>query len=420
MFGLPPAWYAAKTDVHDMLNAAGRGQAGGRSRLRSVLAASELALATVLLIGAGLLVRTFLNLEHARLGFDSSKLLTFQVSLPVTKYPLADRALLFHRSLVESLRAMPGVRAAAVSSGVPFGQSNYTRSPFIAVGDSALPPDTPVPTDWRIVSPGYFETMAIPLVRGRDFTDHDGPKSALVTIVSQSAAKTFWGDRDPIGRVLRRPNDDRLFTVVGVVSDVRSIALNQESPMLYYPSAWRVFPLMDVVIRSDAAPASLIAAARRRVQDLDADLPLANVRTMDALIATAAAQPRLSAQLVGGFAVLAVVIAGIGIYGVLAYSVSQRRREIGLRLALGSRIDALIRLIVGEGMMIAGAGIIVGVLAALLLGRAIGGLVYGVQPRDPVTVIGVVVVVTTVALMACWIPARRAARVDPLTALREE
>jgi len=314
---------------------------------------------------------------------------------------------------------MPGVHDAAVSSGVPFGQGNYTRSPFIAVGDSALPADTQVPTDWRIVSGGYFRTMGIPLVRGRDFTDQDTAASQLVTIVSQAAARTFWGDRDPIGRTLKRPNDDRLFTVVGVVGDVRSAALNQESPVLYYPASWRVWPLMDVVLRGND-PGALTAAARQPVHAIDPDLPLANVRTMDELIANTAAQPRLSALLIGVFAGLALVIATIGIYGVLAYSVNQRTREIGLRLALGSRVGSVVRLIVREGMTIAGAGILIGVAAALLFARAIGGLVYGIRPRDPATMLGVTGLLALVALAACWLPARRAARVDPLVALREE
>ena len=246
IFGMAPASYAARADVNEMLKT-GRGAGAVGGRLRRWLAAAELALATVLLVGAGLLVQTFLNLQHARLGFESSGLLTFQLAPPPSTYTLSDKAPMFYRALLDSIAATPGVGSAAVSSGIPFGQGNYTTSPMMTVGPSALPRDTSVPIDWRIVSPGYFRTMAIPLLRGRDFTDRDGPAMPPVTIVSQATAKKFWGDEDPIGRTLHRSNDSRTYTVVGVVGDVRSTTLNQESPALYYPMAARVWPLMDVV-----------------------------------------------------------------------------------------------------------------------------------------------------------------------------
>jgi len=419
VFGMAPASYAAKADVNEMLKAS-RGAGPGRGRLRRGLAAAELALATVLLIGAGLLIQTFLNLQGARLGFESSGLLTFQLAPPTARYPLNDKAPLFYRALLDTLRAVPGVRSAAVSSGIPFGQGNYTTSPIMTVGPSPLPPDTPVPIDWRIVSPGYFKTMAIPLLRGHDFSDRDDATMPLVTIVSQATAKKFWGDADPIGRTLHRPTDNRTYTVVGVVGDVRSTTPNQESPALYYPMASRVWPLMDVVVRTDAPPATLLPVVRQKVHELDAELPLATVRTMDEWVSTSATQPRLSAALVGVFAFVAVLIAAIGIYGVLAYSVNQRTREIGLRIALGARADGLVRLVVKEGMGVALAGIGAGVVTAVALGQAIGNLVYGIAPRDPLTFAGVAALLALVSLAACAIPATRASRVDPMVALREE
>jgi putative ABC transport system permease protein len=420
VFGIAPASYAARTDVNEMLKTTARGAGRGRVRLRSGLAAAELALATVLLIGAGLLIQTFINLQRARLGFESKGLLTFQLAPPPAAYPLTDKAPFFYRALLDSLQAVPGVRSAAVSSGIPFGQGNYTTSPVVTIGPSALPPDTPVPVDWRIVSPGYFRTMSIPLLRGRDFSDGDGPNAPLVTIVSRATARKFWGDMDPIGRTLHRTADSRAFTVVGVVGDVRSTTLNQESPALYYPMAARVWPLMDVVVRTDSSPEALLPIVRQKVHELDAGLPVATVRTMDEWVSNSATQPRLSAALVGAFATVAVLIAAIGIYGVLAYSVNQRTREIGLRIALGARADGVVRLIVKEGMAVSIAGIAAGVVTAMILGRAVSSLVYGIRPDDPLTFATVAGVLALVALAACSLPARRAARVDPMIALREE
>ena len=312
------------------------------------------------------------------------------------------------------------MRRAGVSSGIPFGQGNYTTSPVKTVGQSVLPPDSAIPIDWRIVSPGYFQTMAMSLLRGRDFSDADGPRTPAVAIVSQATARKFWGDVDPLGRTLRRTADGRTFTVVGVVSDVRSTALNQESPALYYPMASRVWPLMDIVVRADVPPETLLPTLRQKVHALDAELPLATVRTMDEWVSSSAAQPRLSATMLGAFAIVAVLIAAIGIYGVLAYAVNQRTREIGLRMALGARAGGVMGLIVKEGMTVAVVGIGAGLLGAALLGDVIASLVYAVPVHDPMIFTTVAAVLALVAFAACWIPARRASHVDPMIALRSE
>src|SRR4029077_2056078 len=330
LFGLAPAWRMTRLDINDVLKQSGRGSSGGmRSRLRNGLAAAEGALATVLLIGAGLLIKSLGNLERAHLGFDSRGLITFQIALPTSKYPLAAQAPQFYRALLDSFRAPVGVRAAAVSSGIPFGAGSLSTSPVIAQG-SVLPPGTPAALDWRMGSGSYFQTMSIPLVRGRTFTDADGPGSPPVAIVSRDTAKKLWGVADPIGRSFYRAADSKtVFTVVGVVGDVRNTALNQQSPALYYPLAWRVGPVasrvnfvvMDVVARTDGSPESLVPTLRQRVRDLDPELPLANVRTMQEWISNNAAQPRLNARLLTLFAAMALLIAAIGIYAVLAYSV---------------------------------------------------------------------------------------------------
>ncbi len=419
LFGLAPALHAARGDVNTLLKQSARTGAHGRSPLRSGLVASELAIATVLLIGAGLLVQSLVELQRVRLGFRPDGLLTFQVSLPASRYP-GPKAPAFYQTLLDSLRSVPGVRDAAVSSGIPLGAGNYTSSPFETVGQSIVPPGTAFPLEWRTVSPTYFRALGIPLVRGRAFTDADGPTAAPVIVVSQSAARKFWGDADPIGRTVRRVADKKEFTVVGVVGNVRSTALTQEGSALYYPAAIRVWALMDVVVRSEGDPQRLLPAVRQKVRELDAEVPLANVRTMDEWVSNNAAQPRLNAVLLAAFAIVALAIAAVGTYGVLAYSVSQRTREIGLRLALGAPRGRVVRLIVREGMTIGTLGIGIGLASAYALSGALGSLVFGVRVHDPATFAAVSAALAIVALAACTLPALRAARVDPMVSLRDD
>ena len=421
LFGLAPALRGSRSNLSHVLRQGGRGLAGSAgARLRNSLAAAELALATILLIGAGLLLQTLANLERVQLGFQPHGLLTFQLSPPLVKYPVTGGAAHLYRALLDRLNAIPGVRGAAVSSGIPFGAGNYTTHPMFTTGASVLPPSTLVPIDWRIVSPGYFATMNIPLLRGRDFTDADNSTTAGVLIVSQSTAKKFWGDLDPIGRVLHPSAvPKQAITVIGVVGDVRDTALNQETPALYYPMAARVAGLMDVVVRTSAAPDSVLPAVRQKIRELDPQLALANIRTEDEWVSNSAAQPRLNSVLLGVFAAVALLIASIGIYGVLAYSVSQRTSEIGVRMALGATRSHVLRLIVTEGLVVAIAGIGLGLLGALALARVLASLVFGVQVHDPSTFAAAAFTLALVALAASIVPALRASRVDPMVALRQ-
>ena len=398
VFGIVPAWRTTKADINSVLKQGGRGSSGRVShRLRNSLAAIELALATVLLIGAGLFLRSLMNLERVRVGFDPQGLLTFQLAPPPAKYPLDGRAQQFYRAMLDSLQATPGVRAAAVSSGIPFGAGNYSTHPMLTTEPSVLPPETKVPVDWRSVSPGYFTALRIPLLRGRDFTDADGPApSQPVMIVSQSTARKFWGDADPIGHTLRRSAKPEIaFSIVGVVGDVRDQALNQESPTLYYPMGFRVWPLMDVVVRTDGQPEALLPTVRQKIHDLDPELALANVKTMQDWLSTSAAQPRLNTLLLSIFAFLALLIASIGIYGVL-------------------------RMTLFDGMKVAAVGMGCGVIAAVALGETVSSLVFGVNVRDLGTFVLVVVTLAIVTIAACAIPALRASGVSPLVALRYE
>jgi putative ABC transport system permease protein len=420
MFGVAPAWHAARTDLNEALKQTARALSSVRPRLRNGLAAVELALATMLLIGAGLLAQSLLRLQRVEPGFQPDHLLTFQLSLPVAKYA-GDKGAIAYRELLTALRAAPGVRDAAASSGIPFGAGNYTRTPIATTGPSPLPPDTAIPTDWRIVTPGFFRTMKIPLLRGREFTDADTPLAQQVVIVSQATAKSFWGDSDPIGRTLHRQGDTRQYSVVGVVGEVRNTALNQESPSIYYSSSLgRGLPVMDVVVRTEGKPESLLPVVRDRVKSLDPALPVSTVRTMEEWLSVNAAQPRLNAILLGIFAGVALLIAAIGIYGVLAYSVNQRTREIGLRMALGAPRGRVLRLILREGMLVGLIGIAAGITGALALSPALASLVFGVEVRDPKTYVAVAVTLSAIALAACVIPARSASKVDPLVALRAD
>jgi putative ABC transport system permease protein len=426
LFGLAPAWQTARTDLNSVLKQGGRSMIGsGNPLVRNGLVAAELALATVLLIGAGLLTQSLLHLQRVNLGFQPERLLTFQITLPKAKYPDIGQFRRFYLSLTASLRGMPGIRDAAVSSGIPLGAGNYNRSPTGTRGKSALPPGGLAPIDWRVAMPGYFHAMQIPLVRGRDFTEQDTPEAPRVAIVSQSAARKLWGDDDPIGRALVQ-GGVRSYTVVGVVGDVRANALDQEPfPTMYFPTQYftanvRQWAVQDIVVRTAGRPEAALAGVRQKVREMDPELAVSNVRTMDEWIANGAAQPRLDTTLLAGFAAIALLIASIGIYGVLAYSVNRRTREIGVRMALGAQAGDVLRMVVREGMVVAVAGIAVGLIAAVAASRALSTLLFGVASRDPLTFGGVAALLSLVALLACYVPARRASRVTPMEALRDE
>jgi putative ABC transport system permease protein len=417
LFGLAPAWSMTRADLHTALKQVSRSSTSGRRWLRSGLAAGELALATMLLIGAGLLGQTLMQLQRQPIGFAPDHLLTFQVSPPASKYPLDSKAPVFYASLIDALDGIPGVRGAAVSSGVPFGNGNYTTTPmFVTAGIT----DAPFPIDWRIVSPSFFRVMNVPLVKGRTFTEADRGDAGLVTVISQNTARRFFGDADPIGRTVSRVADQRAYTVIGIAGDVRDASLNQDSPVAYYPSPSRVWPRMDLIVRTTGEPTAIVAAVRQVVHQLDPEIPISNVRSETDWVSANAAQPRLNAVLLGIFSSVALIIAAIGVYGILAYSVNQRTREIGLRMALGASRGGVLRLVVQEGMLVGVVGILVGVAGALALGRAIASLVFGVPVHDPKTFVVVTGILTAVALAACVLPAARAARVDPQIALRGE
>ena len=422
LFGLAPALQTAKSDLISVLKQGGRsGAAGARPTLRKALIASELALATVLLVGAGLLMQSLFRMQAVTLGYQPENLLTFQLAPPASKYPGLAKTWTLYKSLIDSLQSVPGVRGAAISSGLPFGGGNYTRTPMAPLGPSKLPVGDAIPIDWRIVSPDYFKTMEIPLLRGRLFDEHDDANSAPVMVVSKVTAETLWGADDPVGKVIRIVGSGKQFSVIGVVGDVRNTALNQDPiAATYMSAAFRQMALMDVVVRTQGNPNAAIAGVRQKLQEVDSDLPMASVRTMQEWISTSAAQPRLNSALLEIFSLVALLIAAIGIYGVLSYSVNQRTREIGVRVALGAQRSDVVRLVAREGMLIALAGIGAGLAAAFAISRVIASLLYGIQAHDLLTFAGVAVVLLFVAAIACYLPAIRATRIDPIVALRYE
>ena len=421
LFGLAPAWHAARADLNTVLKQGSRSSIGGqRLIVRNGLVAGELALATILLVGAGLLMQSLLRLQQVQVGFRPEGVLTFQLAPPVARYANQAARWAFYREALQSLSAIPGVTGAAMSSGIPMGQGNFTRSPFMPTGASLLPDGASVPIDWRIVSPGYFRLMGIPLLAGRDLTERDVQGSTDVIAVSRATAQKFWGAENPIGKMLHRPTQTNSFTVVAVVGEVRHNALGTEFPSMYFSAATRLAPQMDIVIRTQGRPESALAAARAKIRELDPELPLSNVRTVEEYVYNNAAQPRLNAALLGVFAGVALLIAAIGVYGVLAYSVNQRTREIGLRMALGAQRSGVLWWVARQGMLVAAAGIGIGLAGAYALSRLLSTLLFEIQPRDSVTFTTVAAVLAVVALTACLVPARRASRVDPIVALRDE
>ena len=416
-FAILPALASSRGDLIGAIKEGARGTSSGSTRSRQVLAAAQVALATVLLVGAGLLVQSLQRLQRVDLGFDPANITTAMMGLPPDRFKEPGAAWEgFYKTLMDRLASAPGVQAAAMSSGAPFGGGN-TGMPINGVGETRMG-NASLQTDWRMVSPDYFRAMRIPLLRGRYFAGStDADKDTL--IVSATMARRMWGDADPIGRqILAGPNGR--YTIIGVVGDVRQLDLSlTPAPTMYLSTARFVWPTMTIIVRAEerAQAASLV---RRTVREMDPQLAVFNIREMDALIAQSAAQPRLNASLLALFALLAALLAAIGIYGVLAFLVSQRSQEIGIRMALGAGRSAVMRLFLARGAWLAAVGLAGGVAGSIAVSRWIASLLFEMRARDPWTIAAAAAGVAAVALIASYIPARRATRVDPLTALRLE
>jgi putative ABC transport system permease protein len=384
--------------------------------VRQTLAAAQVALATLLLIAAGLLTGSVRALQRVDLGFDPENLTTAMMGLPADRYKGPDANWSFYNRLLERLQSAPGLTGAALTSGAPFDGGN-TGQPIEAVGPSRLDGQS-LQASWRMVSPGYFSTLRVPLVAGQLFTGNTAADDRSM-IVSASMARRIWGDDDPIGRQLA-VNPVGTFTVVGVVGDVRLLDLARDpEPTMYISTARFTWPTMSVVVRGAAAGVEAAPLIRAAVRDLDPQLAIFNVQRTAERVGRSAAQPRLNAGLVSMFALVAALLAALGIYGVLAFIVSQSRQEIGIRLALGAARTTVVGLFLRRAVRLSAAGVLVGLSAAYVAGTALESQVYGVSAHDPVIFAAAAVLVSLIVLAAALVPASRAATVDPLTALRD-
>ena len=422
LFGLAPAMQAAGKQLHESLKEGIRGSSsgGGRAGFRAALVVTEIAVALILMTGAGLLGETFARLMQVRLGFAPQGVTTFPLTLPGSRYAQPDRQLQFYRQLLEHVRAIPAVQSAGLVSFLPLS-GGYRMSYFCAEGQicQGLGKD-PLVAFWQ-VSSGYLESMRTPLLRGRLFDQRDISDGGLVSIVNETAANHFWPNQNPIGKHIAGSRDLVQREVVGVVADVKFSALNALSAdQFYVPLEQMPYSTMTLVIRSTAQSAPLIAAVRAKIAEVDRTLPIPDILTMDNVIANSAAQPRLIMQFVSAFAAFALLLAAIGIYGVMAYSVSARRQEMGIRMSLGASSSDILKLVVGQGMRLAFLGVVIGVAASLALTRLIATLLFGVKATDPAIFAASAAALLITAFAACYLPARRATQVDPITILRSE
>jgi predicted permease len=424
LFGLAPALHAAKPMLNEALKDSGRGNSGGlgRSRLLGSLVVAEIALAVVLLVGAGLMIRSLQRLQAINPGFYSERLLTMRFSLPPQKYP-REHIGVFNQQLRERLQALPGVQAAALTSDLPLS-GDTSAGPIELEGKSAAPADSEIRMYRHRVTPLFFSTLVIPLVKGRDFTSEDHAQAPGVVIISEALARRYWPNADPIGKRLRETGSENPWlSIVGVAKDVKYRGLPQNpnaDPDVYFPLLQRPTNNLSLVVRTEADPTSLSAAIRGELQKLDPNLPIYNVTTMAQQVARQTTQSHFTAWLLGVFGALALALAAVGIYSVMAYAVEQRMHEVGVRLALGARVGDVLKLVIKQGMRLASFGVALGLGAALALTQLMKGMLFSVGTADPLTYAGIALLLMTVALLACWIPARRATMVDPLIALRVE
>jgi putative ABC transport system permease protein len=426
VFGLAPAWMSSGKGLHESLRAAGdRGSAGERRRMRQALIVAEVALTILLLTGAGLLLRSFQRLQSVNQGFNTEHVLSFDVTLPGVKYRTPELQSQFFESLLETVRSLPGVDEAGITSRVPLQQKRGDVVPGTPYSVEGQEKPTGSPLDLMeaiVASPGYFRAIGIQLLRGRLFTEQDHLKADNVVIVDEEFVKRHWPGEDPVGRRIRfQPGPGKYLTVVGVVGRVKLSTLSERGGFVQAYLAARQFPDIksSVVVKSRLAPAALAGSIREQVRRLDPAQPIHNLRTVEEIRDSSLAAERLSLSVLGMFALVALGLSVVGLYGVLAYSVARRRREIGVRTALGAQRRDVVRLVVGEGMRLTSLGILAGILGALWLTQWLSSLLFEITPSDPATFSAVTLLLLVVTLIACWIPARRAARIDPIQALRE-
>jgi putative ABC transport system permease protein len=421
VFGLVPALQTSQPSLGETLKEGGRGvgQSAHRNRTRNLLVVFETAIAVVLLIGAGLMIRSYIRLQQVSPGFDAANVLTTRINLSYGKYDSEEKAGAFWLQLYERLTALPGVEAVGMITELPLsGQPNDT--PFTVEGRPPVEPNQRFGADFRRVNQDYLRSMRIPLLRGRGFTEQEVRQNAKVVLISETLASGVFPNEDPLGqRLLLGLSEQTPFEIIGIVGDIRHRTLEAAPfPTMYLPeisTGWT-----NLTIHTVGDPLNLAAAVRREVLAIDPDQPIAAVRTMEQVLSESVAAPRYRVWLLGLFALVALVLAAVGIYGVISYSVAQRTHEIGIRMALGAQSRDVQRLVIGQGIKLALIGVGAGLLGAVGLTRLLAGLLFEVKAIDPLTFAGVAVILITIALLACGIPARRATKVDPMIALRCE
>jgi putative ABC transport system permease protein len=427
VFGLIPALQHSRPDLNTALKSGSKlaSSAGGnplrRYGLRGVMVTLQTALAVTLLIGAGLTIKSFVKLRQVELGFDPTNAVMLTIAPPFNRFPKEEQTLDYYQRMVDALKTVPGVNAVAAATTAPTAGA-FMRSGILVAG-------RPKPTNAdaqlafvTITSPDYFRAVGALLRRGRLFTENDNESSPHVALINETMARGIFADADPIGqRISLRGEPDNLFEIVGVVADVKQFAVDQENKAAFYlPMRQRETAFMSLIARSTIAPESLIPALRARIREVDQFTPITRVRTLEQLVSDSVGERRFYMLLLALFAGIALILASIGIYGVLAYSVEQRAREIGIRMALGAQTGQIRRMVVGQGLLLVSSGAAVGVAVAFALTRVMTGLLFGVRPTDPLTFTAIVLGLMGVGLAACYLPARKATRIDPLAALRQE
>jgi putative ABC transport system permease protein len=425
LFGLVPALQLSRPDVQEAIRETGRGVSGSRrqSRFRQALIVVEVALSVVLLAGAGLLFRSFLRLQSVNTGFVAEHVWTAKLTPSGTSYKDQADYDKFYNQVLEKVSAVPGVQDAGVINTLPLDKGPTTG--FQVEGRPVTTPDKWPMANYRSVSPNYFRAMGIPVLQGRAYTDRDNTNSPLVMIVNQKLADEVFSGENPIGKRITFGNTDngqpRWFEIVGVVASVRSLELREEPESeLYFATLQDYWPAMSLVVRSNVDSPNLSASVRQIVNEVDKSVPVSNVQMMDHVVSASITQPRFNLFLLGVFSTVAMLLSAAGIYGVTAYSVTQRTHELGIRIALGAQVGDVLKMILGQGMAVIGVGLVIGLAAAFGLVRLLRSFLFGVGEKDPFTFVAITVLLLLVALLACYIPARRATKVDPLEALRYE
>jgi putative ABC transport system permease protein len=426
LFGLAPALAISRTSLSESLKEGGRSVTGARGqRMRAVLVVAQMALALMLLVGAGLMVRSFIRLQKVNPGFEPEGLLTAQLSLPQTRYEDPVKEAAFYRQVVERVRVLPGVQSASYSDSLP--PDNLAITEMFEIEGQPTPPGQNYPlADELFIDNDYFRVLGIPVLQGRSLAETDNGNSPPVALINQTMLRRYFHDGEAIGKHIHAGGfgpEDPWITVVGVVGDVKYNGLQaEETPTIYvsYEQQAGARGSIYLLLRTSTDPQNLIAALRHEVEQMAPDLPLSNIRTGEQLLAEEFRQPRFQTMLIAIFALVALVLSAIGIYGVIAYSVTQRTHEIGIRMALGARPGDVLRLVIGKGMKLALIGVVVGLIAAFALTRLIENLLFKVSATDLLTYAVITVLLMAVALLACYIPARRATKVDPMIALRYE